>query len=482
MLLRQYSAEHTRSYAHPEKAVPFSCRPGGEATSSNDVVGLVAERRTDVLIQGPSGCGKTLLASQAGRSFSQHGGIAITIPIEDYSGSIRAVLDREAGLLCSASASTVPGAARRLNRPLLFVADGYNECKAAGRPSLTRAVAALARRYEAYVLVTSQSPLVRGDLLPLHTVEVPPATPETKTAIALNVTDSEALPIELEHRIDAVSTGLEARLIGEAGQQLSRDCSRYALFDAFARKRLDDIASIGISMLSNLAGWLSKRLAFSLSVRDFDRLMDLDGAPYAVATRLRSAGLLTQRGERISFAHEMFFQAFAAENVVRRATGRAAGVLTALSSPVNAGRRAFIIGAIDDDQLRDQVLEGLTDSRSVAARIRGSCGRAAREWAEARCRSLWSRLRAEALGVRFRFSDQSLANIAFEESTLRAWTASDCALFTALPERIAKGHDPDDLLDATEILDRRIVEEAARLCDEARGRKAALRSDLFASA
>lgn len=481
-LLRQYSAQYTRAYAHPESVVSFSCRSSGEAVSSDDVVASVAERRTGILIQGPSGCGKTLLASQAGSSFSQRGGIAITIPIKDYSGSIKAVLDREVGLLCSASAPTVLSAVRRLNRPLLFVVDGYNECKAPDRQSLTRAIAALARIYEANVLVTSQCPLARGDLLPLHTVEVPPATPETKTAIALNVTGGEALPIELEHLLDAVSTGLEARLIGEAGQQLSPDCSRYALFDAFTRKRLNDIASDGIRLLSKVAGWLSKRIAFSLSVRDLDRLMDLDGEPHATATRLRSAGLLTKRGERISFAHEMFFQAFAAENVVRRATGSAAEVLAALASPVNADRKAFIIGAIDDDLLRDQVLEGLADSQSIAECIAGICGRAAREWAEARCRALWVRLRAEVLGVRFQISDQVWPRVGFEESTLTAWTASDCALFTLMPQRIVEGHYLDEILDTTEILDRRIFEEEARLRDEARERKVALRSGLFASA
>ena len=196
---------------------------------------------------------------------------------------------------------------RRLNRPLLFVVDGYNECAAPDRPSLTRALAALARRYEANLLLTSQCPLARSDLLPLHTVEVPPATPETKSAIARNVTGGDALPSELEYLLDAVATGLEARLIGEAGQQISPGSSRYALFDAFARKRLDDMASDGIRLLSQVAGWLSERVAFSLSVRDLDRLIDLDCEPHATATQLRTAGLLTQRGDRISFAHEMFF-------------------------------------------------------------------------------------------------------------------------------------------------------------------------------
>ena len=482
-LLRQYSAAYSRAYIHPEKVVPFPCRSGGEAVSSDEMVRLVTEHRANIMIQGPSGCGKTLLAGQAGHDFFQHGGVAITIPVKHYSGDINAVLNRELGLLCGVSAATALGAARRLKRPLLFVVDGYNECATPDRPLLTQAIAALARRYEANLLVTSQCPLVRGDLLPLHPVEVPPATPETKTAITLNVTGGDALHNDLEHLLDAVATGLEARLIGEAGQQLGRGSSRYALFDAFARKRLDDMASGGIRLLSQVAGWLSERVAFSMSVRDLDRLVDLDRESHVTATRVQTAGLLTQRGDRISFAHEMFFHAFAAENVVRRAAGRAAEVLTALASPQHADRRAFIIGAIDDDVLRDQVLEGLTDAQSIAACIGGECGQAAREWAEARCGVLWKRVRAEALGASFRISDQGWMNVAFDEATLTAWTASERAFLAVMSQRIVEEHYLDEVLDTTGVLDRRIAEERVRLRDEAREHKVALRSSgLFANA
>ena len=481
-LLAQYSDAYSRAYTHQERVVPYACRSGDQPVSSDDVVSLVAERHADVLIHGPSGCGKTLSAGQAGHAFSQYGGIAITIPIKDYSGGIKAVLNREVGLLCGASAATLLRAVKRLNRPLLFVVDGYNECPAPDRPSLTRALTALARVYEANLVITSQCPLARGDLLPLHTVEVPLATPETKTAIALNITGGDALPTELQYLVDAIATGLEARLIGEAGQQLSRGSSRYALFDAFTRKRLDDTASDGIRLLSQVAGWLSERVAFSLSVRDLDRMMDLDREPHATATRLLTAGLLTQRGDKISFAHEMFFHAFVAENVVRRAAGRSAEVLTALASPQHADRKAFIIGAIDDDLLRDQVLEGLADAQSIAACIDGACGRAAREWAEARCVALGERLRAEALGVSFRVSEKALTNVAFEQATLTAWTALERALLAVISQQIREGHYLDEVLDTTGVLDRRIAEEEARLLDEARERKVALRSGLFATA
>ena len=481
-LLQQYSDAYTRIYDHPVGIVPFECRSGDKGLSSEAAVRLVAEKQADVLIQGPSGCGKSLLAGQAGRIFSQSGGIVVTIPVKNYSGGIKAVLDREVGLLCDVPASKVLGAAKRLNRPLLFIADGYNECAASDRPLLTKALDALARKYEANLLITSQCPLARADLLPLQTVEVPLATAETKAAIALNIVGGDVLPNELEQLLSAVSTGLEAKLIGEVGGQLNSGGSRFAMFDAFVRKRLDNMASEGIRLLARIAGRLSEHVAFSLSVRDLDRLADFDRESQVAARQLQTVGLLTRRGDRVSFAHEMFFHAFAAEDVVRRAAGCPVSLLTALASPLNAERKAFIIGAIDDDLFRVEILEGLEDAQSISACLSGECGNAAQEWAEARCSALWKRLRAEILSVSCSVSDQGWWKITFDPATLATWTASERAQIAAIPQRIVEGYYLDEVLDTIGVLDTRIAEEEARLRDDAQEHEVPLRSSLFANA
>ena len=482
MLLRHYSDEYTRAYHHPGGVVPFKCRSGDEGLSSEAVVRLVAETHADFLIQGPSGCGKTLLASEAGRAFCQRGGIVVPIPVKNYSGRVKTVLDHEVGLLCDTPALKVLGAAKRLNRPLLFVADGYNECAVSDRPRLTRALAKLAEKYESCLLVTSQCPLARAEFLPLQTVEVPPAAPETKAAIALSVAGGTVLPNDLAQLLNAVSTGLEARLIGEVGRQLSSGSSRFALFDAFVRRRLGDLASEGIRLLSRVAGRLSEHVAFSLSVRDFDRLVDFGHESQVTARQLQAKGLLTIRGERVSFTHEMFFHAFAAENVVRCAGDCPAALLTALASPLNAERKAFILGAIDDNLFRAEVLEGLEDAQSIGACLSGECGRAAQEWAEERCGSLLKRLRAEALSASFSVSDRGWWKITFDEAALETWTASERAQIAAMPQRIVEGQYLDEALDIIGILDTRLSEEESRLRDEARKRKIPLRSALFANA
>ncbi|MCH8095564.1 MAG: NERD domain-containing protein [Proteobacteria bacterium] len=480
-LLRRYTAAFGRTYTSAEPLIPFVCQSDGEAISSEDVARLVSEQHADILIRGPSGCGKTLLAAHAGLEFNRRGGVAITIPARNYTGSLKAVLDREASLLGAASAVKLLNAARRRNRPILFILDGYNECAESEQSSLTRGLAALARNYEGSVLITSQTPLARNDLLALRAVEVSSTSMETKIAIALNVIGGDALPREIKPLLDAVSTGLEARLVGEVGQQPSRGSSRYALFDAFARKRLGNAANDGIRTLTEVAAWLSDRIAFSLSIRDLDRLADAERVPQSLLRLLQTSGLLALRGDRVSFEHEMFFNAFAAEAVVRRTAGQSEPLLIALTTPQHAARKDFIIGAIDDDLLLEQVLEGVTDRTCVAACLSGACGRRAQEWAEARCLNLLERLREEVRNIRFRIYDKGWWNVAFEEDFLTTWSLCDRAFLAALPQLIAEGCYLDDILNIIGILDQRIAEEWSRLRHEASERSIALRSGLFAN-
>ena len=78
-----------------------------------------------------------------------------------------------------------------------------------------------------------------------------------------------------------------------------------------------------------------ERLVFSMSVRDFDRVMDREGVSPMLRRLILEKRLLMHRGDRVSFPHEMFFDAFAAEAVVRQAEDRPKQILTALAAPLH---------------------------------------------------------------------------------------------------------------------------------------------------
>ena len=144
-------------------------------------------------------------------------------------------------------------------------------------------MAALMRRYEAEVLVTSQIPLARGDLLNLQKIDVPSPAMEIKAAIAEHASGKDAMAEDIGELLAAVSTGLEARPRGRSGRGCpsgavaATACSMPMHENGWANWRGECIC-----ILSLVAAWLFDRLAFSMSIRDLDRLLDANGASAAV--------------------------------------------------------------------------------------------------------------------------------------------------------------------------------------------------------
>ena len=478
--IREYATNFCRTYQDAESLIPFGCKSEGESISSSDVTDLVLEHRCGLFLDGPSGCGKSMLAASSGTALVRRGGVAVTVQSKEFDGGIKVALDREVGLLGTASTTRLLHDARLLGKPILFIVDGYNECPADRQPQLTRAVAALARKFEAGVLVTSQIPLAKGDLLDLRKVDVSPPTMETKAAIAEQASEGRPPRANTEKLLAAVSTGLEARLAGEIGTAVRPGSSRYALFDAYARHRLGDQAGECIRALALVAAWMFERLVFSMSVRDFDRVMDCEGVSPMLRRLILEKRLLMHRGDRVSFPHEMFFDAFAAEAVVRQAEDRPKEILKALAAPLHANRKDLVIGAIDDDSVLAGLLPILEDSGSVKACLQGRSGSRALEWAERYCGELWSRVREEARGACFSIGSRGWEGVEFDWNSLTSWSPCDQAFLSLLTEIVANGRYREEALEVIGILDQRIAEEWIRLRNETGINDTKLRNGLFA--
>ena len=477
--LRQYRENFCSTYTEGTAMVTFSCSLDGETISSDEVTQLICERGGGLILKGPSGCGKSMLAEAASVTYSETGGISIIVQGKEFSSSVSEVIDAEASRLKAQSGMQLLTDAQRLNTPVLLIIDGYNECAENLRGQFTREVAALADRYGTGLLVTSQIQPDRPQLLELVDVNVPPPTKEIKIAIAEGASDDKVGLESVKDLLDAVSTGLEAKLVGEVGAKVTQGSSRFGLFDAFARHRLGEAASDGIRVLSMIAGWLSTRFAFSLSIRDFDRLMDEYNVSSKLWKMLIDRGLLMIKGDRVSFPHEMFLDAFAAEAVVRQAGDDPNLILEALKSPLHAARKNLVIGAIEDDIMLDNLLQRLEDDTSIRACIRGECGRHAQDWAEAHCRKLWGPLREEAANVCFEVGSNHPGDVGFTRASLQEWTRCDQAFIVLLPELLARGQYLEDAMDIVRVMDGRIKEESLRLCRETRIEKTELQSRLF---
>ena len=463
--LERYATTFRRTYTRSHELVPFDCRLDSASISSAAVPELLQKEQTSLLLQGPSGCGKTSLSLQAAVAYT-HRGIAIFFPVKHYSGRLDSDLDREVGLMDVSSTSRLLSAARKLSRPTLLIVDGYNECDVDKRESLAVELAAWIRRYPTSLLISSQITPERDDLLELRTVHVLQATMTTKTTIAANVMGVEVLPEGIEQLLRVSASGLEASIVAHVGRETTPRSSRFSLLDAYARERLSDAARVGIRALSNLAGWLSERMAFSLSVREFDRLLDQMQLPQALSHRLQDAGLISSHGDRVSFAHEMLFDVFAADAVVHDSAGRPERLLTALTAPVNAARKDLILGAIDDPLLREKVLPALSDAECIAPCIAGSCGGHAQTWAHERCMEVLELMHDEVSNARLEFCDSDRSRLVFDDDALHEWNTADRAFVDALHNAIGRGKYVDTVLEIVAILDRRIDKECGRLHGE----------------
>lgn len=479
LLLKAYGEAFTRIYGGPTSAmVPMSCVFESEPLSSQEV--LERSKHDDhILLTGPSGCGKTLLGYHIGLAELVRGNVPIIVPAKDFEGNLRDVVNREATLLDARSAAALIAAAQRLNRRVDLVVDGYNECTPAERQHLTRSIAAAAKRYDARVVISSRVALERGDLLPARGYAV--QIPDGRTKLAIAQQAAGAVSVEpFTELLGTIGSGLEAKMIGQLGQELVPGTSKYGLFDAYVRERLGSAASDGIRALSRIAGMMTERISYGLSVRDLDRLSDREGVSGAVLQRLLEANILHRRGDRVSFSHEMFLNVFAAEAIIRRAGDDPAAVVTALQLPQHLEMRPFVLGAIDDDSFRRQVLPHVSDTRVIQACLAGQCGADAQRWANERCDDVLGRVREEIKNLRFDVSGEFMWHVQPEPGTVQEWSAQDQAILAAIPHELVAGRRLDELLDLIGKMDLRLLDEQRRLADQAKKKKLNLRTGLYA--
>ncbi|TGT44429.1 nuclease-related domain-containing protein [Mesorhizobium sp. M8A.F.Ca.ET.165.01.1.1] len=477
--LLAYGDAFRRTYGPAaSEMVPVRCVSDDDALSSEAVVER-AVMGGNILLAGGSGCGKSLLSYNAALFALGHGSVPIVIPAKDFEGSLRDVANREATLLDAQSAAALISAARLSDRRLVLVVDGYNECAPSERQRLTRSIAAAIRRFDAIAVVSSRTALEREDLVPAarYTIQAPDL--EAKLTIARNAAGGARLEAFSE-LFETVGTGLEARMVGQLGQNLPAGTTRYGLFDAYVRERLGPAASDGIRALSRIAGAMTERVSFSLSVRELDRISDREGVAGTLLQTLQAVNLLVRRGDRISFSHEMFMNVFAAEAILRRAGDDSDEVGLALRHPRYLEMRPFVLGAIDDDRFRRRVLADVSDAGVIGECLTGQFGRDAERWANTRCDEVLARVGQEIETVRFVVSKDFAWNVETRPETLQEWTLQDRAVLTAVAHELVTGRRLDQVLDLIKKMDARLAVEHGRLLDEARKHKLGLRSGLYA--
>lgn len=448
--------------------------------SASEVLEKALLAQSAVLIRGPSGCGKSLLSARIATECLKIGVLAIHIQGKDFKGKLQKIIDAELGLL-GTSARDLLSASRHLERPLILFLDGYNECPELLRTVLTRALKAFSLRYGAGIFITAQGALARQELLSIEEILVSPPQFTLKSRLAKLSPEDENY-MNCQALLEVAGSGLEAELIGQAAASLSPGASKFRIFDTVARRRLGDAAAAGTRALCGFADEMISQTAFSLSVREFERFCDATGVTDATRRMIIESKLVSQRGDRISFSHEMFFFAFLAESAVRAARKDSERVQAVLRSPRFHGSRVLIIGGIEDDSMLRDVLDKNTDQDILESCIKGECGDAAKRIVKAKIDVLLAEMVAEPFDLQFRLNGEGWHSSSIETAARRPILSVFNAFLPAIGWLLMQGLYLDRVMTACRAMEERIVEANRDLYEEARTKKVPLRHEIFSQA
>lgn len=480
LILDRYRTSFSKFYGpQVQDMVSFPCRIDDNTVTSNDVVSRSVTGES-VLIVGPSGCGKSMLAQHVALSHLESGSIPIFVEAKYFQKELGTILNAEIALLGVSSKRDLLSACRAYGTSMIIIFDGFNECPPTLRQRLGRCLNAMALRYQANLIGTSQIAFPELTQLGLNVVHVPEPDMSVKQAIA-NFPDDESTTAKTAELLSLARSGLEANIIGQISKTTTSSISRYALFDAYIRKLLGDVAQDAIKILAQIGRYFVENVCSNISVREFDRLLEIHNWSPSIPRQLVAAHLLHGRGDRISFGHELYLNAFSAEAIVRTCGDDADRIASAISSPKHATYKNLILGAIDNINLLDKVLQRLEDVDVIVSCAVGECGEYAREWIDHHYQMVLQYMRQEAKSVTFRIDEKGWMNISPDSQSLHDWNRQDHAFVTSLSALLGKGRYLDHVFEIVGIMDDNLQESFERLIEEARQKKISLRSGLFAS-
>lgn len=435
-------------------------------------------KRDGIAIIGPSGCGKTILSKKIALGFLNTG-IAIFLEGKYYETDLNALLNKYIAAFGFISTVDIFEISKNLKLPVLFVIDGLNECEPAKIPKLLIELDSIKRNYQIKILITSQKADKYFGVLDLQEITVDYPSYKTKSEIA-KVYDRKLKNIKLESILNTVSSGLEAKMIGEIATDDINNVSRFSLFEIFLKYKLGEAKSEAFLFLSCIAKKLSENLTFSLPEREVDDILRNSAISDGVLALSLEVKILDLTFGRISFSHELFFNFFVAESIVRF-SNNVQSIIKAINLPKNYDKKLLIIGAISDFLVLDNVLDSITDVDLLNALCQGDGGEYPKRWTERKLNRIMSKIKEEIIGVEYEFNKEELAGIGFVKNTLVDWSVQEFTFINLLPYRIVQGELLYEFYDLIGIMDEKIQTVAKDLWEEGKRRGTNVRSGIFSA-
>jgi hypothetical protein len=221
-------------------------------------------------------------------------------------------------------------------------------------------------------------------------------------------------------------------MIGEIWSLEIDKVSRFTLFELFIKNKLGDINADASRLLSYIAQFLSDSISFNLSERQIEDMLHSADLTVDAYKKCLSVKFLENKVGKVSFIHEMFFNFFVANSIVRFAAN-ADEIIAKINAPKNHDKKLLIIGSISDNALLSKVLCSLTDVDLLVALHAGEGGDYCRLWVERQLKEILIKIKDEIHSLDFGFMENNIHKIQLKSDSVRKWSHQELALVHTLP-------------------------------------------------
>ncbi|WP_316816625.1 SMEK domain-containing protein [Pedobacter nyackensis] len=457
--------------------VQFECKMDTAEISTNDLKSIILNN-DGILILGPSGCGKSILSRKLAVNFLEQG-IAIILESKYYETDLNSLFEKSITAFGFSSGTDLFETSWILKLPVLFIIDGLNECEPTKKPKLLLELEKLKNDYQIKILISSQKQDSLFDPLGLLQIDVDYPSFETKRAIA-TVYSGKFANTKLDPILNTVSSALEAKMVGEIAVDDINAVSRFTLFEAFIGQKLGEEKSNVFLFLAHIARMLSDGISFSLPERRIDDILRANTISQPIYDACLAIKILDRTLGKVSFGHEMFFNFFVAESVIRFSPD-APSIIAQINSPRNYDKKLLIIGSIDDSCILDQVLESITDIGLLNALCQGDGGEYCKKWIERKLTEILKRIDQEITQVEYELNKEEVAGIGFIKATLLDWSNEQYALINLLPYRLVQGEFLQEFYSLVGIMDGRRQAAVKKLWEEGKQQGISVRYGTFSA-
>lgn len=480
-LIRNYIASFEKLYeAEIRHFIPVECRVGDNVISSDDLPEQLADWK-NILITGDAGCGKSMIAIKFGLDAAQKGELPILVEAKDFAGKLRTMLEEETGLLGVASLKDFFSSARFLEKRIVLIVDGINECREELRPRLLRALRVLCDRYLLRVVLISQPGIVDASLLNPIDISILPPSIAIKQQIASAYASVDSMP-RLVTMLDVINTGLEARMVGEIASEAIGGLSRFELFDLYVRKKIGSDAQHGISFLATLAAACSTQMSNSITISEAGRLVEKHGFDPQLIEKLREKQLLRLKLNKVSFVHELFQQFFTAEAVIRGTGATGEAIAAAMKMPVYAKERLWILGGLRDMDTIALCVKTITQADLLQELYEGEAGPFIAEWLRQECTRIIEKIRNEISQLIFQIGTDQYERVIIDPSSKHEWSPYEATAIFMIATLSLKGKYLAEIMELAGAMDDRLEVWRKELFEAAKEKGFGIRSELFSKA